>query len=57
MTNLEYIRTMDKDEFFDFIEDINLDKCICPARSICHKYHDCSDAFKGWLQSEYIKER
>ena len=56
MTNFEYIKTMDEHEFANFMYNTNLDQCECPARSICHKYMSCHNAFVAWLQKEYVKE-
>ena len=55
MTNLEYITTMNEEQFNDFMQDVNLDKCYCPAKNICHLYDCCDAAFIGWLKSEHIK--
>ena len=55
MTNFEYIKTMDEDALINFLMSINFDDCSCPARSVCHKYNSCKDAFKGWLKDEHLK--
>lgn len=53
MTNYEHIKTMDEDELINFLMNINLDDCTCPARNICHEYNSCKDAFTGWLKDSF----
>ena len=53
MTNFEYIKTMNEEQFTDFMLETNLDKCWCEAKSTCHLYENCNYAFIAWLKSEY----
>lgn len=53
MTNFEYIKAMNEEEFKDFILDTNLDKCWCPNKHNCHLYDTCDEAFIAWLKSEH----
>ena len=55
MTNFEYIKSMNEDQFVDFMQEVNLDKCWCPNKSNCALYNSCDDAFVAWLKSEYVK--
>lgn len=52
MTNFEYIKTMNEEQFTDFMHDISLDRCWCPAKNDCGSYNSCDDAFIAWLKSE-----
>lgn len=56
MTNLEYIKTMNEEQFTDFMLANNLDRCLCPTKENCCLYDSCSDAFTDWLKAEYIKD-
>jgi hypothetical protein len=56
MTNFEYIKTMNEKQFTEFMYETNLDKCWCEAKSTCHLYNSCSEAFEAWLKSEYMKD-
>lgn len=53
MTNFEYIKTMNEEQFVDFMYEINLDRCWCPNKDNCHLYDSCSDAVMAWLKSEH----
>lgn len=53
MTNIEYIRSLNEKELFDFLYEINLDRCFCPARRDCGKYRSCEEAFIAWLNEEH----
>ncbi len=58
MTNLEYIKSMTAEEFFNFVYDLELYKCNgCPAKNRCGEYNSCEDAFVGWLNSEFMNNR
>ena len=52
MTNFEYIKTMNEEEFTDFMLRTNLDQCWCPNKHNCHLYETCDVAFIAWLKSE-----
>ena len=56
MTNFEHIKSMNEEEFTNFMQGTNLDKCWCEAKSNCHLYDSCSKAFIDWLKSEHIKD-
>lgn len=56
MTNFEYIKTMDEKQLTDFMLETNLDDCWCKARSTCHLYDNCEEAFIAWLKSECVKD-
>lgn len=56
MTNLEYIKTMNEEQFTDFMLENNLDRCWCPIKENCCLYDSCNDAFTDWLKAEYIKD-
>ena len=53
MTNFEYIKTMNEEEFTEFMQGTNLDRCWCPAKNTCHLYDSCNEAFEVWLKSEH----
>lgn len=52
MTNIEYIRSLNEQELFDFLYELNLDRCYCPARKCCGQYKFCDEAFIAWLKEE-----
>ena len=56
MTNLEYIKTMNEEQFTDFMLENNLDRCWCQTKENCSLYDSCMDAFTDWLKAEYIKD-
>lgn len=56
MTNFEYIKTMNEEQFTEFMYKTNLERCRCPARDNCYDSDLCSKKFIAWLKSEYIKD-
>lgn len=53
MTNIEYIRSLNEKELFDFLFWLCLEKCFCPAKKNCGQYRSCEEAFIAWLNEEH----
>lgn len=53
MTNFEFVKSLDIDEFVDILS-LPTSCPICWRNNMCEKIPTCLDCWKKWLNSEYV---
>lgn len=53
MTNLDWLKTLDRSEMAEFLDEISHAWQTCPPeKGVCNKPKDCRECWLSWLEEE-----